>query len=183
MSIAYREAEEEDYRLIEESWIESYRCAHAAGMINMEDWRDVMLAQIRRILARPDVTVRVAYNPEDKGSRSNLYGWMASETNYEVPVRMKKEGKWQETMMVSPHPLIHYVFVKHTYRRMGIARELLRQTGVERGDLFNFTCKTAVVTKLRLKHARWQPLVARHTKKKPEGTKDEANKSKDVEIQ
>ena len=168
MAIAYRKATKADFRFIEESWIESYRCAHAAGLISMDDWHDIMLDQVHKVLNRPGVTVHVAYNPNDDSISSDIYGWLAVETDYRVPVRARVNGKFQDVMEVSKLPLVHYCFVKHTYRRMGIARELFRLIGVEKGDLFNFTCKTAVVTKLRLKHGRWLPLVARYTKSKPE---------------
>jgi hypothetical protein len=151
MSLAYRPAAEPDMVLVVDSWVESYRTAHAAGLIAMEDWRDIMRAQVRKVLARPGGECWVAHKPGDDGSGADLYGWLALERGHSIP-------------------LVHYVYVKQNYRRIfGIGRGLFRAAGIDPAAEFSYTCKTAVVSDLRDKipRARWTPLVARFAPPKP----------------
>ena len=154
-SLAYRPATAADMALVLDSFVDSYRTAHAAGLILMDDWREVMWRQFERILARPGVATIVAYHPGAEPGVSDLYGWIA--------VAPAEDGK-------RPRPkLVLYVYVKEHYRRMGIARGLLRQAGLEPDDAFEYAAKTAVVSKLRnkLPCARWNPLRARFEPKTP----------------
>lgn len=141
-SLAYRLARDHDRPLIVESWLSSYRTAHAAGLIAMDDWHAVMLPQIERVLARPDCATHVAYHPGEDLPGADLYGWIAAEPT-------------------DAGPLVHYCYVKVAYRRMGIASGLLAAAGVDRAQPWSYSCKTGVVSSLPLGVGRWRPLVAR----------------------
>lgn len=162
----YRRAEERDLRLVVGTWVGSYRTAHAAGMICMADWRDVMEKQVARVLERPDVEVWVAYNPQEESTRGDLYGWIAVERNYQVPVRERVDGRWVESLNPSWAPLVHYVYVKQPYRLLGIARGLFLAAHVSLESEFLFSCKTPVVSKVehRIPLAHWAPLICRYPK-------------------
>lgn len=165
-SLAYRPATSDDMPLVVDTWVDSYRLSRAAGMISMEDWADIMTGQVRKVLMRPGVKLWVAYHPGDTDHREDLYGWLAVETEYEIPRNMLRSGRRSREMGKADVPLVHYVYVKQPYRRMKIARGLFKAAGV--GDEFNHTCTTAVVSTLTKKNklpgARWTHLVARFPK-------------------
>ena len=145
MSLAFRRAEEPDRPFIVDSWLESYRTAHAAGLIAMEDWRSVMGAQFERVLARPRVETFVAHHPGEVDHVADLYGWIAVERGHTLPY-------------------VLYVYVKQPYRRMGIARGLFGAAGVKPDAPFHHACKTAVLSDLKTKipFARFSPLAVRY---------------------
>jgi GNAT superfamily N-acetyltransferase len=126
-----------------DSFIDSFRTSHAAGLIAMEDWRVVMTRQLALLFARTGVEIHVAYHPGDTDHVADLYGWLGVE-----------QGK---------PPLVLYAYVKQPYRRMGIATALLAAAGINAADTFEYAAKTGVVTKLtaKLPNARWNPLRAR----------------------
>lgn len=148
MSLAYRQAQPEDMRLVEESFLDSYRTSHSAGLIAMDDWRDVMTPQIAKLLARPGVEIIVAYNPQAINDKANIYGWLAHETGH-------------------PQPYVIYCYVKQSYRREGLARRLFAQAGIDPTSAFGYAAKVGLLTRLRtaIPLARWQPLTARFPKR------------------
>ena len=144
-ALAFREALDSDRALVLDSWLASFRNAHAAGLIAMADWRPVMGPQVVRLLQRPGVTVLVAYHPgEDSGA--DAYGWAAVELRTSRP------------------PLVLYAYTKQPYRRLGIARRLLERAGVNLSAEWHYAAKTGVVSKLgdKMARARWTPLAARY---------------------
>ena len=144
-ALAFREALDADRPLVLDSWLASFRNAHAAGLIAMADWRDVMGPQVVRMLRRPGVRVVVAYGPTaDPGG--DAFGWAAVEHRAQLP------------------PLVLYVYTLHPYRRLGIARRLLQRAGVDLERPWHYAAKTGVVTKLlpKMRRATWTPLAARY---------------------
>lgn len=191
MTLAFRDAEEADLPLVIGSWLSSFRCAHAAGMISMGDWHDVMTRQIERVIARPDCHVIVAYNPDEDDKRLDLHGWLCFERHYQVMQRVHDaRGRWVEQLVETDTPLIHYCFVKQAFRRLGIARALLKAAKIDPARDMNYTCRTSAVTKLASKvpRAKWHPLIARfekHPKTQPttqRGQHAEASTSQDHPI-
>lgn len=164
--IAYRVAIESDYRLIVESFLDSYRDAHAAGLIAMEDWHPVMGPQWRKLLARPGVVVHVAHHLGETDTIADVAGWIAVERDYEEMRSVQRGGRFVKRIVRSNLPLVHYVFVKLNYRREGIARGLFAAAGVDPSQPFNHSAKTGVISELASKtpHARFRPLIARHSK-------------------
>lgn len=146
MSFKIRQwATDGDRKFVEQTFVDNYRDAHAAGMIAMEDWKAVMEPQIRKALARPGVRVLVAYNPEeDRESRADLYGWIAVESGH-------------------ARPLVIFCYVKEPYRRLGIAMRLLKACGIGAGDGFYYATKTALMSKAAraIPNAQWHPLIIR----------------------
>lgn len=139
----YRKASEADRIFIDYGWLDSYRWAHAAGMIHMDDWKIVMLPQIERVRSRPKTITMVAEEPDA------LAGFICCEPGNPA--------------------LVFYVYVKEQYRRAGVARGLFKSAGVDPDDRFIYACKTAVVTELarKLPMARFDPYAARFDEYKP----------------
>lgn len=161
-SLAFRLAKEADMPLVVDSWIDSYRTAHAAGLIPMAIWRETMERVLfDHVFPRRGVEIWVAYHPGEEGTKADLYGWIAIERNVVIPSRHGTKE--------IPSPLVHYVFVKQAYRRLGIARGLFRAAGVSLAEPFFYSCKTGVVSELKDKApcARWAPLIVRFPKDDP----------------
>jgi GNAT superfamily N-acetyltransferase len=170
MSLGFREAEEADRPFVIGSWIASYRCAHAAGLISMDDWRDIMQVQITKVLDRSGCRVVVAYNPDEDDKRLDLHGWICFERNYLVPTRTRnKAGRYEEELKPSPEPLCHYIFLKQAYRRAGLARQLFAAADIDLQKPFAYTCRTSIVSKAGhlIPRASWRPLIARFPKPDP----------------
>lgn len=97
--VKLRPAMKEDLNFILNSWLKSYRSSpFAAKMINKVYFSNHQEV-IKSILA--DNLITVACNPEDEGQ---IFGYMVFNT---LPGNVL---------------LIHYTYIKHTYRRMGIAK-------------------------------------------------------------
>lgn len=149
-TLGYRLAEVDDWRFIVESFLSSYRNAHTAGLVQIEDWHDVMEPQIRKLLARDGVLVHVAHHPGEQDHIADLYGWIAVEHGH-------------------PGPMVLYCYVKHHYRQRGIARGLFRTAGIDPRKPFFICAKTAASARLASKTpgAKWDPLRARYPKRNP----------------
>lgn len=160
--ISFRPMQPVDERFVVESFCDSYRDAHAAGLVQWDDWHEVMRPQWRKVLARPGVEVTVAVFDGEEPGVADIAGWIAVETGYLVATT-RYEGRHRRAMRPAPEPLVHYVYVKDGYRLSGIARGLFRAAGVDPALPFRHTCKTGVVTTLSSKvpYARWAPLIAR----------------------
>lgn len=150
-AIAYRKAAAADMPFVVDSFLESFRTAHAAGLIVMTDWRPVMTRQLALMFGRRGTEVWVAHHPTEADHTADLYGWIAL-----------SQPKPPET------PLVFYVYVKQAFRRMGIARGLFAAAGVDPTGEWDYAAKTAVVTKLasKMPRAKWNPLRARFMEKK-----------------
>lgn len=150
MTVAFRRADLADRRFICDAWVSSYRTAHAAGLIAMEDWHSVMWRQVEKILDRSSTTTLVAYEPEETDRRVDLQGFIAAD-------------------ITAGLPLVFYVFVKENYRRAGYAAGLLHAIGIDARAPFLYACKTAVVADLvrlrKIPCAKWDPLAARYPQK------------------
>ena len=175
MSVRYEVATLADMRLVESAWLRSFRTSKTAGMIAMEDWGEVMIPQIRKVISRPGVTTLVARDSEGADGLTDIIGFVCFESEYETPGRKWQAGGWVQTMEPAEVPLVHYIFVKQSFRRFGIARKLMAQAGVKAGDKFNYTCRTPVVSRIPgiNRDANWSPLIARYGKN--EGKTHEQN--------
>lgn len=144
-SIAYRPAKPADRRFVEESFLDSFRAAHAAGLVAMDNWREVMGPEIARILARPGARTVVACSPGAEGTKADIYGWLTVEDGHD-------------------RPLIVYAYTKHAYRRLGIMRGLLAHAGIDPAQPIYFAAKTGAAAKLTRRlfaDATWKPLLVR----------------------
>lgn len=152
--------------LVLDSWLESYHNAHAAGNIPDEYYNDDMLKYIKWYLARPDNQVWVAYHPgEDASSKADVYGWCAVESNIKLPSRTRLDGRWHTALVPTEEKLLHYVYVKQGFRRMGIAKRLLSKAGIDTNYPYLFSHKTGITKECPLfANGRWVPLLARKHK-------------------
>lgn len=140
----YRRATDDDRIFVDYGWLDSYRWAHAAGMIHMDDWKAIMLPQIARVRNRPRAVTMVAHEGDA------LVGFIAAEPSNDPP-------------------LVFYVYVKESYRRAGVARGLFNAVGIDPSERFVYACKTAVITELarKLPRARFDPYAARFDEYRP----------------
>ena len=164
MTISCRPAVPEDRAFIVDSWVESYRHCHAAGLIPMPHYNGVYRAAVNWLLDRPGVAVTVAVDDD------MILGWVAVEADPVVPVRrrVRTDGRmqWTEQLESAGCPMVLYCFVKDAFRRHGIARALFAAAKVDLGARFLYASKTPAADRLKDKfpHARWDPLAARFPK-------------------
>lgn len=146
MTVAYRDAGDEDRRFVIDAWASSFQFAHTAGMIGVGTWFRVMIPEIERVLDRAGTRTLVAYETSETGRLADLYGFLAADTTPATPV-------------------VFYAYVKEPYRRRGLARGLFEAAGIDPLRPFAYTCTTGVVSKIygarKIPLARWEPLIAR----------------------
>lgn len=142
LEVGFRGPVEGDMPFIFDTWVESFRLAHAAGPIPMDMYRNIYREVIKRVLQFPGVLCTVAFNAEIP---SQTIGYVVA-------------GGWAPMT-------VHYLFVKHWFRRNGLARELMKQVGLERGAPFAFSFKSRVVGELvrNWPGARFDPITLRKT--------------------
>lgn len=103
LPIEIRPGMESDANFILSSWLKSYRQSYFARVMTNTIYFDNHHSVLRRILKR--ATVLVASNVD---SPDQIYGYIVFE-------------------MVDGIPVIHYTYVKHTFRGMNIAKLLYNQ--------------------------------------------------------
>ncbi len=151
--IAFRPAEPRDRALIVDAWSESYRTAYTSGLIQMEDWKDIMPGQIGKMLDKAQCIV--AHVPDDPDPIADLLGFIVYDTaNFQ-------------------HPYVYYVYVKANFRRAGyrdghrigdgIGRRLFKAAGINPAGRFNYAASTRKQRELlqKVPLARHVPLLAR----------------------
>jgi GNAT superfamily N-acetyltransferase len=164
-SLAHRIAEPTDAPLIADSWASSWSEADAAGTLPIDLYWEVARKGVARHLERAGVEAIVAFHPgEDVGHE--LYGWLVIERGcYER--RRVRDGRVWVDRNVPMGVVVHYLYVKERYRRIGVARYLFRAAGIDLGSDFVFTHKTALGGQLARRlapHARWRPRLVRYRK-------------------
>lgn len=168
-SLAYRPAVATDLPFVIDSWVESYRTAHAAGPMPMPYYHEDMEKYVRWFLQRPGVRAYVAHHPGvSSDTRADLYGFIVVEDGIEVPTRIRIGRKWEERLLPADCPFVHYCYVKAHYRRNGIARGLFNVASVDTARHFLYGAKTPIVSKSSLfANGTWAPLAARFPKTNP----------------
>jgi GNAT superfamily N-acetyltransferase len=136
--LAHRPATAIDLPFIMSSWLRSFKTSHFAGPIPNDIYWDTYRLAAERILSRPAARLLVAVNPSERDPEHELYGWLAMEPG--------------------EPPVVHYVYVKQAFRRMGVARSLLRAASINLSAPFVYTYRTRDVAAV-IRHAR---LLARH---------------------
>lgn len=167
--IEFREGRKSDVDLVVDSWLKSYRSSYTAGIVGIESWPEVMDREIRRILLRPGVDLIVACNPDSDAHRMriDLHGWIAVERGFQTMERVLVRTRWEDRLVDSDRPLVHYVYVKSGYRNLGLARGLFKAAKVDPFEPFLYSCKTPVVSKVARKApgGEWNPLICRYPKR------------------
>jgi GNAT superfamily N-acetyltransferase len=163
---------DQDRRFVVGSWAASFRDSHSAGPIPFELYDSIYRDQvIPWMLARPGVTVWVAYHPGEDDPRLDIHGWIAVERGVEVQSRVRVPDspgrrRWETARVPTNQPLVLWIFVKAAKRRLGIARRLFAIAGVDPEQPFLFAFKPAAWPALRhlAPLATWQPSVVRREK-------------------
>ena len=117
-----RTADESDIKFIYSSWLKSFRRSPFAAQISNALYFDGQHKRITHILAKPETNVICVCNPEDA---SQIYGWICAEIG-------------------GPITVVHYVYVKRTYRGFGIGKGLIESLGSKN---FIFTHDTGFAQK------------------------------------
>lgn len=169
MTPSYRAAQPEDTAFIVDAWVESYRHAHAAGLIPMPHWQRVMRDAANWFLGQPGVQVVVA---ELDGM---LAGFVAADKQATTGVRERKRVSSGEVRWVGerrPVTSVLYLYVKDAFRHHGIGVALMAAVGVYPGSgLFTYASKTEQGSEFLRRHGfvegLWKPVEARFPKKQP----------------
>jgi GNAT superfamily N-acetyltransferase len=159
VKLAFRPASSEsDLTFVISSWLDATKHSYSAGLIAMDDWYAVMWPQYVKASKRDGMQTIVAYEETDAGF---LYGCIVADpTDQRIP---EKDGS------VRWYPgLVLFVFVKQSYRREGIARQLFKQAGIEPHRQFLYGCNTQQASRLASKvpAARFNPLAGRYPKER-----------------
>jgi GNAT superfamily N-acetyltransferase len=83
-----------------------------------------------------------------------------------APQRIREGGRYV-TRTMPLGPVVHYLYVKEPFRRIGVASYLMRTAGVDLKADWSFTHKTAAstrITKRLAPQATYNPLLARFDK-------------------
>lgn len=139
MTVSHRIAAIADMPFIVATWSRAYKRSRQAGIIATDDWHSVMHRTIERLLARRTVSAIVACDATDP---EFAYGWIAGDTSPRAPV-------------------VHFAYVKESYRRAGIGRGLLAALGIDPRKFFYFTCWTPILLELGARVPKPIPL-AKH---------------------
>lgn len=127
-AIKLRPASEADAAFIFNSWLKCYRHSKAALQIQNEVYFSGQHKVIEGLAKRS--TFVIACNPDDE---SQIYGYSVGETVDNVTV-------------------VHFIYVKEPYRKLGLACTLLAALGHEAGTPYIYTHKTHAAEKLEKKH-------------------------------
>jgi GNAT superfamily N-acetyltransferase len=102
VSFVLRGFRAEDAPLVFSTWLRSYQGAPAVRRIPTQFYFEGQAGVIKRLIDRSAVSV--ACSPEDP---DQIFGWICMEEPD------------------NSDPVLHYVHVKHVFRRMGVAKALL----------------------------------------------------------
>lgn len=100
LEVEIRPALPDDLNLVRKSWMRSYRKAEAMQGVSDATYDQQMPERIARLIQSPRVQVLVASPP---GDTLTAFGFIVA----------------------SPPDTLHYLWVKESWRRMGIARRLV----------------------------------------------------------
>lgn len=146
IKVEFRPATNSDLALVHGYWLSSFYGAHASGPLDEDIYEKCYRLQIKRLLAKPDVSCVVAFNLE---APEQVLGF--------VCVDGSLPGK----------KVVHFLSVKLLYRRKGLGRALMTVAGIDPSQPFHFTFKTAITSKIlkRWTGGRFDPLLFRKPRK------------------
>jgi GNAT superfamily N-acetyltransferase len=110
---------------------------------------------------KPEITIA---HPPDDGSE--IIGWICVERGIVAPCKVRDGGRYVQRVMPIG-PVVHYLYIREPYRRLGAARFLMRVSGVDLASDWAFSHKTAAserITKRLCPHARFNPHYSRFPK-------------------
>lgn len=125
--IVIREYEDEDFKFIISSWLQSFKNSKYTGPIPNNLYWDTYSTAIEQLLTREGVVILIACNPI---KTSQIFGYIVVEENRDLPV-------------------LHWVYVKHAgLRNLGICSALMKYCGIDRDTEFYYTYKSVSASKL-----------------------------------
>jgi GNAT superfamily N-acetyltransferase len=127
-SIQIRNISDADVGFVFNSWLKSYRNSNFSRDIPNSIYFGSHHKLIERLISRSEV--KIACNAEDAGQ---IYGYIVAE---------KVQGILT----------LHYMYVKHTYRNMGIGKVLLNQFEWDFSTAGCYTHETKIVSRLAAKY-------------------------------
>jgi hypothetical protein len=140
LSLTITSPKKSDERFIIHTFLDSYRKNHYAGPIPYGMWSKVMEPVARTLMLGTNVRTLVARQPNEENTSVDLYGWIAAK-----------------------HDIVVYVYVKALYRKMGVARALLKAAEVPKN--FTYSCSTKDCRSIhkagKMPEARFDPLAIR----------------------
>lgn len=157
MALLLRDLREEDEGFVLSSWCKSFKSSYAAGVIPNHRYHAIYGEVVQGILSREGIQVVVAEETES----GLVIGWCCAEDGLHYLTRTVDGHKDHGVV-----PILHYVYVKLPYRRLGIARELLDRTCIDLEAPFLYTFESVMGPRLAAKFptGRHDPVVARNEK-------------------
>lgn len=113
--IRFRRGVPEDVSFIFSSWLKSFRLNGMAENLNPKVYYSQHHCLVEGLMIKANVTV--ACNPEDP---SQIYAYVCHE-------------------VIEGLPVVHYIYVKDSFRRLGLAAMLLEEVGISLDKPFFFT--------------------------------------------
>ncbi len=126
--VSIREAQEGDVSFIFSSWLKSFRTGLVCKKVENTVYFTEHHKLVERLLKRS--TTLIASDPEDPAT---IYGYLCFE---------RIEGLF----------VLHYVYVKHTFRAMGVMRQLMAATEQDFNTAGLFSHMTIIMERLSLKY-------------------------------
>lgn len=128
-----------DHNFILSSWLKSFHGSKFAGSLAADVYWTAYGETIRRLLADPDIKVTVACTTDDA---DQILGYIVHADSARAPV-------------------VHYLYVKQTFRRLGIARQLMNKVLADR-KYFAYSFRTPAVAYLPAAYsAQYDPKATR----------------------
>lgn len=115
--ISFREMNASDIPYIKSTFLRSFRNSSFTNLTSNKSYFGFFSPLFEELILSPNTVVGLAVNPEDE---SHIYAWCVWE----------KQG---------PVQILHYVYTKTSYRKFGIAEDLLKATGFNLGEPFFYT--------------------------------------------
>lgn len=120
MTWAIRPAVEADYPFVMDSWQKATRDEPWSGNVPNNMVAAVLQEALKQLLMR-GARVLIACNPERS---DQIVGWVCAEAGREA------------------EKVVHAIYTKRPFRRMGVARQLLAAVGLRPDDPFPYTYRT-----------------------------------------
>lgn len=125
LPLKIRRANDEDIPFIFNSWLKSYK---ASGPISKGVVAAIYYENHHKLIQKIAMRATV-YVACDKNDPTNIYGFMA--------------GEYIEGILV-----IHYVYIKHSFRRLGIAKELFNSFNHDTSSASCYTHFTRAIERI-----------------------------------
>lgn len=131
MAVDFRPPSPSDKNFILSSWTESFRRSPWSGTLPDKPFYDEMRAHLSELMLRPSTSILCCFAPGEQPP-NDVLGWVCFEADKLV---------------------LHYVYVKHAFRGEGVARALLKRSGLSGGT---YTHKTKSAVDYVKAHSGWK---------------------------